>query len=96
VKPSNRRENRRDRRLRMNQTGKRKVVVIIRERGGKSLPGVFRSEAEALTFIRTRIAPKTTLYADEGYPSDGRRREHQFHRRDGSYGMQDPVRFNSV
>jgi ISXO2-like transposase domain len=65
VKPSNRRENRRDRRLRMNQTGKRKVVVIIRERGGHTLPGVFRSEAEALSFIRTRIAPKTTLYADE-------------------------------
>jgi transposase-like protein len=65
VKPSNRRENRVDRRLRQNQTGKRKVVVVIRERGGKTLPGVFRSEAEALTFIRTRIAPKTTLYADE-------------------------------
>src|ERR1700675_1228872 len=65
VKPSNRRENRRDRRLRQHQTGKRKVVVVIRERGGKTLPGVFRSEAEALTFIRTRIAPETTLYADE-------------------------------
>jgi ATP-dependent helicase HepA len=33
---------------------------------------------------------------DARYPSDGRRREHQFHRRDGSHGMQDPVRFNSV
>jgi transposase-like protein len=58
VKPANRRENRRDRRLRMNQSGKRKVVVVIRERGGKTLPGVFRSEAEALSFIRTRIAPQ--------------------------------------
>jgi transposase-like protein len=65
VKPANRREDRRDRRLRANQTGKRKAVVVIRERGGKTVPGVFRSEAEALTFIRTRIAPKTTLYADE-------------------------------
>jgi transposase-like protein len=65
VKPANRRENRRDRRLRQHQTGKRKVVVVIRERGGKTLPGVFRSEAEALSFIRARIAPKTTLYADE-------------------------------
>jgi transposase-like protein len=65
VKPANRRENRRDRRQRQNQTGKRKVVVIIRERCGKSLPGVFRTEAEALTFLRTRIAPETTLYADE-------------------------------
>jgi transposase-like protein len=65
VKPANRRENRVDRRLRQNQSGKRKVVVVIRERGGNTLPGVFRSEAEALSFIRTRIAPKTTLYADE-------------------------------
>ena len=65
VKPANHRENRRDRRLRMNQTGKRKVVVVIRERGGKTLPGVFESEVAALNFIRTRVAPKTELYADE-------------------------------
>jgi transposase-like protein len=65
VKPANRREDRKDRRLRANQTGKRKAVVIIRERGGNAVPGVFRSEAEALSFIRTRIAPRTTLYADE-------------------------------
>jgi transposase-like protein len=65
VKPANRRENRRDRRLRENRSGKRKVVVVIRERGGRTLPGVFGSEAEALSFIRTRVAPKTTLYADE-------------------------------
>jgi len=37
-----------------------------------------------------------SVEGDKAYPSDGRRREHQFHRRDGSYGMQDPVRFNSV
>jgi hypothetical protein len=49
----------------MNQTGKRKVVVVIRERGGKALPGVFRNEGDALTFIRTRVAPQTELYADE-------------------------------
>jgi len=65
VKPANRREDRVDRRKRANQTGKRKAVVVIRERGGATVPGVFRSEAEALSFIRTRIAPKTTLYADE-------------------------------
>jgi transposase-like protein len=67
VKPSNKRENRRDRRLRQNQSGKRKVVVVIRERGenGKTLPGVFASEAAALDFIRRTVAPQTTLYADE-------------------------------
>jgi transposase-like protein len=65
VKPANRREDRVDRRKRANQTGKRRAVVVIRERGGKTVPSVFRSEADALNFIRTRIAPKTTLYADD-------------------------------
>jgi hypothetical protein len=65
VKPANLRENRRDRRLRQNQSGKRKVVVVIRERDGKTLPGVFASEVAALNFIRTRIAKGTEVYADE-------------------------------
>lgn len=67
VKPANRREDRRDRRKRANRSGKRRVVVIIRERGpeGKTLPGVFASEADALNFIRLRVAPQTRLYADE-------------------------------
>jgi transposase-like protein len=65
VKPANRREDRKDRRLRQNQSGKRRVVVVIRERNGRTLPGVFRSEAEALNFIRAKVAPETTLYADE-------------------------------
>jgi transposase-like protein len=65
VKPANRVENRRDRRLRMNQSGKRKTVVVIRERDGKTLPAVFASEVAALNFIRTRIARGTEVYADE-------------------------------
>jgi transposase-like protein len=56
VKPANHVENRRDRRLAHNQTGKRKAVIIIRERNGHSLPAVFRSEGQALSFIRSRIA----------------------------------------
>src|ERR1700674_4764798 len=47
VKPANNRKDRKDRRLRRHQSGKRKVVVVIRERGGKTLPGVFRNEADA-------------------------------------------------
>jgi transposase-like protein len=54
VKPANRVENRRDRRLRQNQSGKRKVVIVIRERDGKTLPGVFASEVAALNFIRAK------------------------------------------
>jgi hypothetical protein len=45
VKPANLKENRVDRRLLRNQTGKRKAVIIIRERNGRSLPAVFRTES---------------------------------------------------
>ena len=65
MKPANHVENRRDRRLARNQTGKRKAVVIIRERNGRSLPAVFRTEGQALSFIRSRIAKGTIVNADE-------------------------------
>jgi transposase-like protein len=65
VKPANLKENRVDRRLLRNQTGKRKAVIIIRERNGRSLPAVFRTEGQALSFIRSRIAKGTIINADE-------------------------------
>lgn len=65
VKPENRKEDRKDRRLKENQTGKRRVVVIVRERGGKSYPAVFRSEDQAVDMIRSRVESGTTVYADE-------------------------------
>jgi transposase-like protein len=70
VKPSNLVENRRDRRLRRNQSGKRKVVVIVRERNGNSVPAVFKSESHAAAFIRARVAKGTTLHADEAHSWD--------------------------
>ncbi len=65
INPANHRENRRDRRLARNQNGKRKVVVIVRERGGNSIPAVFKSEAAAMNFLRSHIAHGTTVNADE-------------------------------
>jgi hypothetical protein len=65
VKPANHRENRRDRRLAKNQNGKRRVVVIVRERGGNGVPAVFRSEAEATAFITRRVRKGTVVNADE-------------------------------
>ena len=65
VKPANLKEKRVDRRLRENQSGKRKVVVVVRERDGHSLPNVFRSEGQALDFIRSRVAKGTVINADE-------------------------------
>jgi transposase-like protein len=65
VKPSNYKENRRDRRLAKNQNGKRQVVVVVRERDGRTLPAVFKSEGAALGFIVNRVAKGTEIVADE-------------------------------
>jgi transposase-like protein len=64
-KPGNLKANRRDRRLAMNQTGKRQSLVVIRERDGNSLPMTFKSEGAALSWIRSRVLPGTLLNADE-------------------------------
>ncbi len=65
VKPANLKEDRVDRRFKENQSGKRKVVVVIRERGGETLPGVFKSESDALAWIKRRVVKGTVLHADE-------------------------------
>lgn len=65
AKPANRRENRRDRRLAKNQNGKRRAVVVIRERGGRTLPAVFKAEAEAVSWIKSRVHTDTAIMADE-------------------------------
>lgn len=65
IKPANHKENRRDRRFAKNQNGKRQVVVVARERGGSTLPAVFKSESAALGWIMSRVAKETRLVADE-------------------------------
>jgi transposase-like protein len=91
VKPANKRENRRDRRLRENRSGKRKVVVVIRERGenGRTVPGVFRSEVEALNFIRRQVPQGTTLYGDSAGPWNELVSRYTLHRinHDESYSL---------
>ncbi len=71
VQPANLKEHRVDRRTRLAQNGKRKVVVIIRERGGASLPAVFKSEAAATNFIKSHLKPGTVVNADEAASWDG-------------------------
>ncbi len=65
VKPANYKENRRDRRLAKNQNGKRRVVVVVRERDGRTLPAVFKSEVGRAGLHR--------LPRGAGHPPDGRR-----------------------
>jgi transposase-like protein len=65
IRPANKAEDRVDRRRAEHQTGKRQVVVILREKGGESLPGVFKAEGQALSWIKSRVAKGTVLHADE-------------------------------
>ncbi|MHC2623515.1 transposase-like protein [Bradyrhizobium huanghuaihaiense] len=65
VRPANNKANRRDRRLVQNQTGKRRVVVIMRERGGRTLPFVFKSEDASVVTIARTVQPGSIVHADE-------------------------------
>jgi hypothetical protein len=66
VKPENRKEDRKDRRLLENRSGKRQCVVIMRERNGRSLPFAVRSEDEGVPFVRDHVGNLATIHADEG------------------------------
>lgn len=66
VKPENEKADRKDRRLSFNRSGKRQCVVIMRERGGKSLPFVVRNEGDAVAFVRDHVGTLATIHADEG------------------------------
>jgi len=70
VKQANHKAHRVDRRFSRNQSGKRRVVVVVRERGGNSVPAVFNSESQAASFIRARIANGTVVHADEAVSWD--------------------------
>ena len=66
VRPENRREDRKDRRLKANKSDKRQCVVIMRERRGRSLPFVVANEGDACPIVRDRVGTLATIYADEG------------------------------
>jgi transposase-like protein len=65
VKPANWKENRRDRRRTANQSGKRRVVIVMRERKGKTLTFVAKSEDASVSTLKDRIEVGSTIYADE-------------------------------
>ncbi len=65
VKPANYKENRRDRRLARNQNGKRHVVIVARERNGKTITFAAKTEDASVPMLHDRIEPGSTVYADE-------------------------------
>lgn len=65
VRPENRKEDRKDRRLKINQTGKRRVVIAMRERTGRTLPVVAKAESEGVALANENVCRMATMSADE-------------------------------
>ena len=65
IRQANWAENRVDRRLAINQTGKRQVVIAMRERGGRTMTFIVRHEADAVDVLQDRILSGSTVHADE-------------------------------
>ena len=88
-KPANYKSNRVDRRLAEHQTGKRRVVVVMRERQGRALPFVVRSEDEAVAIIAKRVQPGSTVYADEAACYDALHARFETHRINHGFAFSD-------
>lgn len=71
VKPANQKRHRIDRRLAANRTGKKQVVIVMRERRGRSLPFVGRREGDGLPKISRHLEPGSIIYADSATDWDG-------------------------
>ena len=65
IRPANLKADRVDRRLWKHQTGKRRVVVIARERKGRTMTTVTKSEADGVNFVAKVVRPGSTVHADE-------------------------------
>ena len=65
IRPANEKAKRVDRRLKRHQTGKRRVVVALRERTGRTLPFVAMSEAEGVALANENVSRMATMSADE-------------------------------
>jgi transposase-like protein len=65
IRPANLKEDRIDRRFASNQTGKRRVVVALRQRKGRTLPFVSTNESHGVYIASRTVQPGSTMIADE-------------------------------
>lgn len=65
VRQANYKTDRKDRRLNANRSPRRRVVVALRERGGRTLPFVRRMEKEGVELARGIVQEGSTIIADE-------------------------------
>jgi transposase-like protein len=80
VRQENRKEDRKDRRLSANRDDSRRVVVVLRQRAGRTLPFVVKREAEGAIIVRQRVALGADLHADEGPHWDALEAVYRAHR----------------
>ena len=65
VRKANFREARVDRRTKSNRSPRRRVVIALRERGGRTLPFVRRTERDGVEIARGIVQDGSTIVADE-------------------------------
>jgi transposase-like protein len=65
IRPENAKADRKDRRLAKHQTGKRRVVIAMRERAGRTLPFIGMSEGEGVALANENVSRMSTMSADE-------------------------------
>jgi hypothetical protein len=80
IRPANLAENRVDRRLASNQTGKRRVVVAFRQRKGRTLPFVTGSESHGVLIAKRAVTGDAKLIADEASHWDALHATHKVDR----------------
>ena len=65
IRPENEKADRIDRRKAKNQTGLRRVVIALRERGGRTLSFVGKREQEGVAIAHAVVEHGSMMYADE-------------------------------
>jgi predicted RNA-binding protein YlxR (DUF448 family) len=65
VRPANVKEDRVDRRLSENRSDKRRVVIALRERAGRTQAFVVKQEAEGVDIARKIVSRSAEVHADE-------------------------------
>jgi hypothetical protein len=80
IRPANLVENRVDRRLAQHQTGKRRVVIALRQRKGRTLTFVRKYEYEGLDIAKQVVSRTAEMHADEASHWDALHDGWQVHR----------------
>lgn len=89
IRPANHKENRVDRRKSQNQNGKRRVVIALRQRDGRTATFVGKSEPEGVEIAKRIVVYGSTIVADEAGHWDSLPVSYDMHRINHSLAYSD-------